>query len=185
MEEANVQLTTLTELPPPSPGRSDMAQRGIAAFSAYATQQMQQDGGTERREALLAEPGSLDPTRRDCGLRKPAVLIDLDPGRGTFDPLDEATPASSLPEALATLREEGIAVAWQSRLGSHFETAARDRLRAAAIRSTCTITTPPEFFAAIAWARLSSTSASRSIEILPISSAVVPRSSATSMGMAL
>lgn len=132
-EEAQVQLTTLTELPPPSPGRSDMAQRDIAAFSAYATQQMHQDSGTERREALLAEPGSLDPARRDCGLRKPAVLIDLDPGRGTFDPLDETTPAPSLPETLAMLREEGIAIAWQSRLGRHFETAARDRLRTAGL----------------------------------------------------
>ena len=132
-EEAQVQLTTLTELPPPSPGRSDIAQRGIAAFSAYVTQQMQLDGGMERREAVLAEPGSLDPTRRDCGSRKPAVLIDLDPGRGTFDPLGEATPAPALPETLAMLREEAIAVAWQSRLGRHFETAARDRLRAAGL----------------------------------------------------
>ena len=43
-------------------------------------------------------------------------------------------------------------------------------------RSTCTMTKPFEFFAAIASARLSSVSASRSIVMLPPRSAVVPRS---------
>ncbi len=53
------------------------------------------------------------------------------------------------------------------------------------MRSTCAITTPPELRAAIAIARLSSVSASRSIVMLPWVSAVVPRMKATSIGKAL
>ena len=53
------------------------------------------------------------------------------------------------------------------------------------MRSTCTITNPPEFFAAVAMASASSVSASRSIVTLPAASAVVPRSSAMLMGNAL
>ena len=53
------------------------------------------------------------------------------------------------------------------------------------MRSTCTITKPPEFFAAVAIASASSVSASRSIVTLPASSAVVPRSSAMLIGNAL
>ena len=43
------------------------------------------------------------------------------------------------------------------------------------MRSTCTMTTPPELRAAVAIASASSTSASRSIVMLPSGSAVVPR----------
>ena len=56
---------------------------------------------------------------------------------------------------------------------------------AAAMRSTCAITSPPEFFAAIAEARLSSISASRSMVMLPAGSAVVPRMSAIWIGKVL
>ena len=52
----------------------------------------------------------------------------------------------------------------------------------AAMRSTWTMTKPREFFAAIAIARLSSVSASRSMVMLPAGSAVVPRSRATLIG---
>ena len=51
--------------------------------------------------------------------------------------------------------------------------------RARATRSTWTITTPPAFLTAMACARLSMVSASRSMVMLPDLSAVVPRSSAT------
>ena len=49
-------------------------------------------------------------------------------------------------------------------------------------RSTCTITIPPEFFAACAIESVSNVAASRSIVTLPCSSAVVPRRNATSIG---
>ena len=54
-----------------------------------------------------------------------------------------------------------------------------------ATRSTWAITSPPEFLAAIAIARLSSVSASRSMLRLPAGSAVVPRISAMWIGNAL
>jgi hypothetical protein len=47
------------------------------------------------------------------------------------------------------------------------------------------MTTPPLFFAAMAIARLSRVSASRSMLTLPFGSAVVPRRKTTSMGKAL
>ena len=53
------------------------------------------------------------------------------------------------------------------------------------MRSTCAITKPREFFAAIAAARLSSVSASRSIVTLPFGSQVVPRIKATLIGNGL
>ena len=53
------------------------------------------------------------------------------------------------------------------------------------MRSTCTMTTPPELCAAIASASASSVSASRSIVMLPSGSALVPRTNATSIGKAL
>ena len=54
-----------------------------------------------------------------------------------------------------------------------------------ATRSTCAITIPPEFLAAIAMARLSRSSASRSILRLPLASAVVARMKAMFSGNAL
>jgi hypothetical protein len=53
------------------------------------------------------------------------------------------------------------------------------------MRSTCAITSPREFLAAMAMARLSSVSASRSMVMLPSGSAVVPRRKATWIGKAL
>jgi hypothetical protein len=54
-----------------------------------------------------------------------------------------------------------------------------------AIRSTWTMTTPPEFLAAIAIACASSVSASFSMVTLPSGSAVVPRMMPTLIGKAL
>ncbi len=54
-----------------------------------------------------------------------------------------------------------------------------------ASRSTCTITMPPELRAAIAIARPSSVSASRSMVTFPSGSAVVPRTMPTLIGNAL
>ena len=56
---------------------------------------------------------------------------------------------------------------------------------ALAVRSTCTMTRPPLLRAAVASARLSSVSASRSIVTLPAESAVLPRRMATWIGKAL
>ncbi len=54
-----------------------------------------------------------------------------------------------------------------------------------AMRSTCTITMPPELRTAIAIASASSVSASRSIVTLPSGSAVVPRTMPTWIGKVL
>jgi hypothetical protein len=54
-----------------------------------------------------------------------------------------------------------------------------------AIRSTCAMTKPPQFFAAIAWASISIVRASLSMVMFPSVSAVVPRMMATSSGGSL
>jgi UV DNA damage repair endonuclease len=59
------------------------------------------------------------------------------------------------------------------------------RVWRSAMRSTWTITSPPELRAAVAMASDSSTRASFSMVMLPSRSAVVPRRMATSMGKVL
>ncbi len=55
------------------------------------------------------------PHRAQCGGQAPAVMIDLDPGLGLFDPAS-ASAAAGLAEALSALRAAGITVLWTSAL---------------------------------------------------------------------
>lgn len=55
------------------------------------------------------------PHRAQCGGQAPAVMIDLDPGLGLFDPAS-AGAAAGLAEALSALRAAGITVLWTSAL---------------------------------------------------------------------
>ena len=122
-------LTTLTELPPPSPAPSAGQRDAVVNFSVYALQQAKREPGTSPREgALLASPGSLSAVRQDCGTRPPAVLIDLDPGRASFDPLGDLAPPAALGPALLSLRAQGVLVVWQSRLGDNFAETVREAL---------------------------------------------------------
>ncbi|GMM92071.1 hypothetical protein [Qipengyuania sp. MTN3-11] len=122
-------MADMTELPPPSPGPAGSGE-AVTRFSVYALQQAMQDPAREPRlGALLAEPGSLRPARQECGTRPPAILIDVDPGRATFDPLGAPRPAPSLAPALLSLREQGVAIVWQSRLGENFAEPVRAVLR--------------------------------------------------------
>jgi hypothetical protein len=59
------------------------------------------------------------------------------------------------------------------------------RVPRSAMRSTCTMTNPPEFRAAVAMASASRVRASFSMVMLPSVSAVVPRMMATLIGKAL
>jgi predicted secreted acid phosphatase len=51
-----------------------------------------------------------------CDKQPPAVLIDLDPDKGTFDLDDPPAAAPGLSEQLAALRAAGIVVLWQASL---------------------------------------------------------------------
>ena len=120
--------TSLSALPAPdfAASKSDEA---IKAFENYASGMADiAPGQGPRTSALLTDPGDLDATRIDCGSRPPAVFVDLDPGRGTFDPLSPGNADPELGKVLVSLRAKGMAVVWLSRLGENFASAARAAL---------------------------------------------------------
>lgn len=81
-----------------------------------------------RKSALLAAPGSFDPQTRECGILPPAVLIDLDPGQGVFDPQAAASPASEAGPMLQNLRLQGVDILWISAQSAGEAGAVRRRL---------------------------------------------------------
>jgi hypothetical protein len=103
-------------LPPPSgAGMPPTGFAGYGDFYGYS----QRVGtlpiaGSERLSAMLADPGTLAPTTRECSVHPAAVLIDLDPGAGVLDPAKAIHADPKLVEALAGLRTEGVTIAWIS-----------------------------------------------------------------------
>lgn len=127
--EPLVTVTRLTTLPPPSPGAS--VQMGLLlALGPYVLGQAERPttGPGRRMSALLARPGDLTSTRAECRAASSAVFIDLDPGRGTFDPLSPGRADAGLLEAIGTLRSRGIPIVWFSRLGENFDADVRTAL---------------------------------------------------------
>ncbi|WP_133366017.1 hypothetical protein [Qipengyuania sediminis] len=111
-----------TALPTPTPPVA--ADNGVVSrFAAYAGAAL--EGSRPRDSALLVKASALKPVRAPCRGRPPAVFIDLDPGKSSFDPLTVQDPAPGLATALAGLRERGIAVVWFTRLGENFSQAVR------------------------------------------------------------
>jgi hypothetical protein len=85
----------------------------VAAFARHAEEQALRDPVTApRQSAILATVGSLIPETSDCGIRPPAVLIDLDPAGARYVPNAPLAPAPALVSALADLRLRDIAVHW-------------------------------------------------------------------------
>lgn len=124
--QTSVQLLPLSELPPPDFARPSSVS-AVEAFRGYALAAATPDGQADR-SALLADGAGMAMDRVACPSDKPAVLIDLDPGRGSFDPLGQFNPAKGLAQALADLRRAGIAVVWLSRLGENFAAPTRAAL---------------------------------------------------------
>ncbi|WP_209349278.1 hypothetical protein [Pontixanthobacter sp. CEM42] len=104
-----------TASPPSLPnGPTDF--RAYDALYSYVDSQARRDPvQSPRQSAILAAPGSLSPTRTDCSIRPPAVLIDLDPGDQTFDSsiTPQANPA--LGQILASLRLQAVDIFWISK----------------------------------------------------------------------
>lgn len=63
---------------------------------------------------MLAAPGLLRPDRTDCSIRPPAVVIDLDPGDGVFDPDKPATGSRDFGQMLVALRLQQVDIFWIS-----------------------------------------------------------------------
>lgn len=122
--------TALTELPRPSGAGTSATSFQITAFERYVgTLAATQPGGGKRESALLGSASELRVKREDCADRPPAVFIDLDPGRGSFDPLIPGVPEPGLAAVLASLRRSGVGVVWFSRLGENFAEGTRRALR--------------------------------------------------------
>ena len=120
--------TALTALPPPdrlAPG----ANPAVAPLRAYALAQAEMRSGTGKRiSAIVPNASDLRIARVPCGALPSAVFLDLDPGRGSFDPLAPGEPDPALGAALAELRERGVKMVWFSRLGASFAPAVREAL---------------------------------------------------------
>ena len=126
--DLKIEPTGLTSLPPPD-GAMFSDAPSYAALEAYALAQAAiQPGMGKRVSALVSSPGDLMARRADCTASTPAVFIDLDPGRGTFDPLAPGRASPALASTLADLRAQGINVVWFSRLGENFSGAVRAAL---------------------------------------------------------
>lgn len=88
--------------------------RAYASAANAAREDALADPSALQYSALLSNPASLRPTLAECGGNEPTVLIDLDPAGGEFMPPEQAIARPGVAEALAQLREEGLAIAWIS-----------------------------------------------------------------------
>jgi hypothetical protein len=111
-----VALTGLTALPAPG-AASGASGSGFPLFIRFALAAAQPKPGQPFRSALI-DPSTLTtaPKRRDCATQAPAVLIDLDPGRGVFDLDNPPAAAPGLAEQLASLRTAGLTILWSASL---------------------------------------------------------------------
>lgn len=123
-------LTTLTELPAPANAGLADTDLPVARFGRYALERAAAPATGKRASVVLAAASMLATTRAPCRASAPAVFVDLDPGRGTFDPLAPGLPHRTLASHLAALRDAGITVVWFSRLGENFAAPARAALAA-------------------------------------------------------
>lgn len=131
--DIKVTRLALTELPPPD-ALTSSPDPAVEAFRTYALAELdRQPAKSWRASALLSQASELRAERAQCSASLPGVFIDLDPGRGAFDPLAPGQPDRELAGALDDLRARGVAVVWFSRLGSGFEAATRAALAEAGL----------------------------------------------------
>jgi hypothetical protein len=104
-----------TAVPPGGTGAAFEGFTSYDPFYGYALAQGNQPAvGSERRSALLVDPGTLSPKTRACSIHPPAVLIDLDPSTGMLDPAAATRADPRLVATLAALRAQEITVGWIS-----------------------------------------------------------------------
>lgn len=126
--DLKIVATSLNALPPPDvpvgPGHT-----AISTFRDYGLAQAKlAPAAGKRTSAILHSASDLRVARTACGNLPPAVFLDLDPGRGAFDPLAPGKADVALGAALAELREQGVRMVWFSRLGTSFGPAVRESL---------------------------------------------------------
>jgi len=113
-----IALTGTPDLPAPTSTRADpFRDATYSSFADYALGIAAMDPLTDdvRPSALLARPGILTADRAPCRFVGNAVLIDLDPADGAFNP-DSPASRPQLAAALQQLREAEIEVVWSTAL---------------------------------------------------------------------
>ena len=122
-KQRQAQSVALQELPqppasPPATPAEAEPDDPIFAFARYAIGHGQPPPPGETRHSALIDPASLTGTPRlgTCGAQPPAVVIDLDPGRGKFNLDDAPLPAEGLADKLTAIREAGVTILWVASL---------------------------------------------------------------------
>ncbi len=123
VEGEAIAATELSPLPAPArvaiaPGlREPLSLRAYDALYSYVDAQARRDPVEQPRDsALLASPALLRPDRTECSIRPPAVVVDIDPGEGTFDPSITPAPNTMLGQMLGAMRQQEIEIYWISAL---------------------------------------------------------------------
>lgn len=134
----SVQLTTLTELPPPS-GAFPATTGPWRDFAAYA---LNRAAGLQKDEtavsALLTPESvlSFQTQMRPCVAREPAVVIDLDPGQAVFAPTSATPVQPDIAASVAELRAAGVIVLWVSQASANEVAGVADALKASGLDPT-------------------------------------------------
>lgn len=113
---ATSQSPVMASVVPPDAAPVQSAGEGFAAFARYAISKAPPAPPGEPRLSAFLDQASIgaEPRRMPCGDQPPAVVIDLDPAGGAFDPEDPPSPAPGLAEQLAAIRAAGVTVMWSA-----------------------------------------------------------------------
>lgn len=104
---------------------------GYGALASYALRTL--GGGLPLPSAMLADPTSLQPIRRDCQDNAPTLVIDLDPAGSVVPIAGPVAVNTELARILADLRARNVQIAWITDRGPIDARAVRDRLVASGL----------------------------------------------------
>jgi hypothetical protein len=115
-ELAATDISMPVPIAPPAASIPSGSPDALADFARFAIARAAPPPPRQHRQSAFIDPATILATPRwqDCGDHPAAVVIDLDPAGGAFNPDDPPSPARGLAEQLAALRSAGITVLWAS-----------------------------------------------------------------------
>jgi len=135
---ASLQLTTLSELPPPSGGMA-LVDGPWRDFATYALSRANGLANGEAAVSALLTPESVlrfQTRTRPCGAREPAVVIDLDPGAAEFAPVAGNLAGPGVAASVNELRAAGIIVLWVSQASANDVAGVAESLKSSGLDPT-------------------------------------------------
>lgn len=110
--ESDAPVTTASRIRTP---QAELSARAYDAMYRYVEAEAKRDPVERARQsAVLAAPGALSPSRADCSIRPPAVLIDLDPASDLFDAGTMRQAQPELAGIARALRSQEVDIFWLS-----------------------------------------------------------------------